>query len=461
MSKAGKDIKNLSLEEKRKLLLKAMSRSSNPKSVNKRSVLKKNHAGFSTILADFKPISLSPPVPQQKLLDTMAWLMAKANCIKENVADQQRAMAILKEAQAKIDRFGISPDLISQRETNIASEAYIAVAADAFADIEADIFSQCQMPESLSFSSIPLFENYAQDPQGTLLERRMSIYGDVVDKILEKAYPQDWGGLPPDDLIHVTCSGYLAPSPVEKMVSRKEWQETIVTHAYHMGCYGSIPAIRMGAGFLATSHLGLGKMKSRIDVIHTEFLSLHSNMLEQSPGQIVSTSLFADGFIKYSLFSGDSFPSSGKRGIKLLATKESIISRSEEAMSWHLSSHNFKMYLSKNIPILIGDNILSFINCLLQEANLDRAAIKNNLVFALHPGGSKILDVVRVALQLEEQQVAQSRKILFDHGNMSSATIPYILAEIIKDDTVFVGTKVLCLAFGPGLTAAGAIFEKV
>ena len=66
----------------------------------------------------------------------------------------------------------------------------------------------------------------------------------------EAFYPG--GEEPPDDIIHVTCTGYEAPSAVQKLAVRRGWQDRVgITHAYHMGCYASMPAVRMATGYLA------------------------------------------------------------------------------------------------------------------------------------------------------------------------------------------------------------------
>jgi alkylresorcinol/alkylpyrone synthase len=83
------------------------------------------------------------------------------------------------------------------------------------------------------------------------------------------------------------------------------------------------------------------------------------------------------------------------------------------------------------------------------------------MIFAIHPGGPKILNHIRDKLGLEEYQVKHSRDVLFKHGNMSSATIPHIWKSLIDDDDIKHGQTVITMAFGPGLTATGFILEVV
>jgi len=78
----------------------------------------------------------------------------------------------------------------------------------------------------------------------------------------------------------------------------------------------------------------------------------------------------------------------------------------------------------------------------------------------VHPGGPKIIDRVREVLELDEPQVRASRDVLHDFGNMSSATLPHIWMRLLADPAVPRGTLIPSLAFGPGLTVCGAVFEK-
>jgi predicted naringenin-chalcone synthase len=79
-------------------------------------------------------------------------------------------------------------------------------------------------------------------------------------------------------------------------------------------------------------------------------------------------------------------------------------------------------------------------------------------IFAIHPGGPKIIDVIQEALELSDDQVAASRKVLLERGNMSSATLPHVWHEILQNNPGK-GAPVISFAFGPGLTVFGGAFE--
>lgn len=280
-----------------------------------------------------------------------------------------------------------------------------------------------------------------ESPSGMNLFKRTQIYQSEVDQIFETYFPPY--AIPPDDLIHVSCTGYVSPSGAQKIVSKRNWGDcTTVTHAYHMGCYASIPALRIGKGFLSLE-------KKKIDVVHTELCSLHSNPSKHQTDQLVSQSLFADGFMKYSLVSKNSGPS-----IEVISLREEIIPESTEAMTWDVADWGFQMSLAKEIPVLITRHLEGYLSRLCPDG------IAPHTLFAIHPGGPKILTHIQKLLQLKDEQMAFSFEILKEYGNMSSATLPHVWERILKSAAVPPSTPIISLAFGPGLTVAGAFMVK-
>lgn len=267
-------------------------------------------------------------------------------------------------------------------------------------------------------------------------------YANVVEAFFEKFYPQD--ARAPDDLIHVTCTGYNAPSGAQKLVASRKWPTT-VTHAYHMGCAGALPAIRIAKGFSLSG-------KEQIDIVHTELCSLHFNPELHTAEQIVAQSLFADGFAKYTL----SREKKGKSVLRLVALHEEFIPKSEEMMKWECENWGLKMTLSKEIPILIGNTVAPFLATLEEKCKMDL----KEAIYAIHPGGPKIIDLIQKKLSLQDWQVEMSKKILYERGNMSSATLPHIWEEILKDPKYPPGRVVVGLAFAPGLCVSGIIMVK-
>jgi predicted naringenin-chalcone synthase len=222
-----------------------------------------------------------------------------------------------------------------------------------------------------------------------------------------------------------------------------------VTHLYHMGCYAALPAIRS-----ARSSLIDGSLKA--DVVHTELCSYHLDKNNVTAEQIVMNTLFADGAIKYSVVN-QSDPQT--RALEIITLKEVLVPYSENEMTWKLGAHGFMMTLTRNVPLLLAREIEQYMRNLFLKAGFDFDRDKNDFLFAIHPGGPKIIELVQKVLKLYESQVSHSKKILFQRGNMSSATLPHIWNEILNDEQTPSGKPVVTVAFGPGLTMTGAIFK--
>lgn len=283
-------------------------------------------------------------------------------------------------------------------------------------------------------------------PQGIPLEKRMEVYKRIVDPLFETLYEKC--DTPPHHLIHVSCTGYISPSAPQRLVSKRGWgNKTTITHAYHMGCYGSIPALRMGTGYL--SH------REKADIVHTEVCSIHGNPTLHTVDQLIGQSLFADGFIKYSVSN-----KAKNSALKILAIHEEVIPSSLEAMTWTLTEWNFRLSLSKEIPSLIANTLKKHLDVLCQKGKCMPSDLISSSIFAVHPGGPKILQQVQDLLGCADHQLHHSRQVLKAYGNMSSATLPHIWHAICQDASIAEGTKIISFAFGPGLFLGSVLLEK-
>ena len=279
----------------------------------------------------------------------------------------------------------------------------------------------------------------------TILERNQ-FFNKRAQEVFNEFYPDTVRA--PSHIIHVTCTGYVAPSPAQALVVSHSWAgKTNVTHAYHMGCYAALPALRMALGFVANG-------ESNVDIAHTEMCTLHFNPHHGEPEQLVVQSLFADGHIRYTV------SPQVKNGFSIIAIHESIIPHSQQDMTWQPASWGMSMTLSREVPPKIAQELRGFLTELADKAQVTLAELISEAHFAIHPGGPKIIEAVAEQLELRLDQIAASRKILFDRGNMSSATLPHIWQELL-DQQLLSGQKVVSLAFGPGLTIFGSVFTKV
>ena len=402
------------------------------------------------VLVDFWPAKISKPVPQRIALEVSAYGIARGYCRSNDIQSKEGIRHAVHEVKEKFAKYAVSPDQIRRRQLVF----FPRLRDIRFADGELVLSEPA--PE---FKHLRMYSADPKDLKGADLKQRHENYGKVVSDCMAEMY--DGMTSAPDDLIHVTCSGYLAPSPVERMVAHKEWFDTTVTHSYHMGCYGAFPAIRMAHGFLSSSQTGVTPPKQRVDIVHTELLSGHTNLEDFSVENIIVTTLFADGFIRYSVCSDDYVRAQGLRGLRILALHEHLLPNSADDMTWVPASHQFRMTLSVRVPIVIKQHVRAFVTSLLRKVDIDFEREKHSLMFAIHPGGPKIVEHIQDELGLRDDNVIISKQVFRDHGNMSSATIPHILKGILEEKAIPPGTRVVSLGFGPGLTATGLVLEKV
>lgn len=294
------------------------------------------------------------------------------------------------------------------------------------------------------------------DPRGAGMLTRTLAFSRIAGAMLERV-EQDVDE-PPSDLLHVTCTGYSSPSPAQELVARRGWgSKTRVAHAYHMGCYAALPALRAACGAQAASGAQPGA-RPGTEVVHTEVCSLHVNPASHEAEQFVIQSLFADGCIAYRVADARLGRPSGA-SFELLGMLERIVPDSAAAMTWRCSEWGMQMTLARDVPERLGAALRPFVDELTSGARLGERELREAL-FAVHPGGPRILDRVGDLLRLEPEKLAHSRKVLRERGNLSSATLPHIWMELARDPEVPAGVPIAVLAFGPGLTLCGAVLRK-
>jgi predicted naringenin-chalcone synthase len=363
---------------------------------------------------------------QGSILEWIAAAHAQAEITLQKPATDEAREAITRKYRKLVMRFGCSTDRIRSRNS----------ALDDFTHTDWDRMRIFQLNDY---------------PSGKPCGERSRFFREVSGLAFDQFYAEETE--PPPVLIHVTCTGYVSPSGAQRLVAKRDWgRSTEVIHAYHMGCYASLPAIRMAAGFVERG-------KARVDVVHTELCTLHMDPTQHLPEQLVVQTLFADGVIRYSASRlGEGAPVAN--GLELIATREEIVPNTEDAMSWMVSDFGMLMTLSRKVPDHIRAGLGAFLDRLAATAGLTTTQLCDSALFAIHPGGPRIIDEIAEHLGLRPAQIQASNAILGDFGNMSSATLPHVWKAILEDGAVQPGTLVVSLAFGPGLTISGALLRK-
>jgi len=260
-------------------------------------------------------------------------------------------------------------------------------------------------------------------------------------------------------VITVSCTGFYAPGPDYEIVRALGLADSV--HRYHfgfMGCYASMPALRAASQFCAADP------EAVVLVVSVELCTLHLRSSED-PDMIVATSLFADGAAA-GLVTARQFDSAVP-GFALDRFHTGIIPDGKEDMAWTIGDEGFEMVLSTAVPQLIGENIFDALRPLYADQGELAAAFDDGTVgeqvahWAVHPGGRSILDRVEERLNLSELQLRPAREVLRQYGNMSSATVLFVLRRILEEEGARDGERVAAMAFGPGLTAEAALMTVV
>jgi predicted naringenin-chalcone synthase len=143
-------------------------------------------------------------------------------------------------------------------------------------------------------------------------------------------------------------------------------------------------------------------------------------------------------------------------GLNLLSTSSFLFQRSSEYMGWKVGNFGFEMILSSDLPKVILNEAAPKLKEILAGHDFRPDQVAH---WALHPGGRAILDALQKGMQLSDEQMHPSRTVLKTYGNLSSASILFVLREIMKNSALKRDDLVCAVAFGPGLTMETAILK--
>lgn len=258
------------------------------------------------------------------------------------------------------------------------------------------------------------------------------------------------------DVTHVvtaSCTGFFAPGPDYVLVRDLGLPATTRRlHVGFMGCYAAFPALSTARSICAEDPDAV------VLVVCAELCSLHLEASDD-PDTIVASAVFADGAAA-AIVSARPAPA-GHLVLDLDEMRTTLTPVGEQDMAWTIGDHGFEMVLSRYVPSIISEHIRGALDPLLAQAGTDHEAAHEVIPrWAVHPGGRSVLDKVQDALALDPVQMEPSRSILREYGNMSSATILFILQRLLTAPDApgaGPGERVCAMAFGPGLTVESAL----
>ncbi len=278
----------------------------------------------------------------------------------------------------------------------------------------------------------------------TSFEQKNDIYcREVVElgeQVLTKALQQaGWHPEQLDYIITVSCTGIMIPSLDAYLINRLKLRQDIVRlPVTEMGCVAGISGIIYAKNFLASNP---GK---RAAVIAVESPTATFQLDDYSMANVVSAAIFGDGAACVLLSSDES-----DTGPEIIDEEMYHFYDNEHMMGFQLTNQGLKMVLDIEVPETIASHFPDIIHPFLAKNNL-RIGDIDHLIF--HPGGKKIVQTVEDLFAGSGKNIDDTREVLKLYGNMSSATVLYVL-ERCMDRNPKKGETGVMLSFGPGFTA--------
>jgi predicted naringenin-chalcone synthase len=236
-------------------------------------------------------------------------------------------------------------------------------------------------------------------------------------------------------LITVSCTGMSAPGLDLQLMELLGLEKNIFrTSINFMGCYAAIHGLKIADAICRSDR------HAQVLVVCTELCTLHFQR-EATMDNIASSLLFGDGSA-CALITSDEHSA---RGLHLDSFYSEIISKGKSDMAWELSSTGFVMTLSSYIPDLIEEDFSGIVE---RASAHDGGPPASH--WCIHPGGKRILESIHKSLNFTNGQLKASYDVLQEFGNLSSATILFVLKKMMQQERSM--EKLFGAAFGPGLT---------
>lgn len=248
-----------------------------------------------------------------------------------------------------------------------------------------------------------------------------------------------------DSIFFVTVTGVATPSIDARLVNRMGLKRDIKrTPIFGLGCVA-------GAAGIARASDSVRAFPGEVAaLVAVELCSLTLQREDLSIANIIASGLFGDGAAAVLIGGGardESLPAAPGAGPRILATRSVFYPDTERVMGWDVVDSGFKVVLSPQVPELVRARIAGDVDSFLAAQGLARAQIKQ---WVCHSGGPKVLEAFEAALELPKSALARSWASLQSVGNLSSASVLFVLDELLQSGDAAPGDFGLLLAMGPG-----------
>jgi len=242
-------------------------------------------------------------------------------------------------------------------------------------------------------------------------------------------------------VIVTTCTGMYAPGLDFHLVAALDLDPSVErTMVGFMGCYAAINGLKLA------HHIVRSTPSAKVLMVNLELCSLHLHDTHEL-GELLSFLVFGDGCAA-SLISGDAV------GFAIDHFEAAAIPDTRDLITWNVGDLGFDMVLSGQVPNSIADGLAKKGRSILEGDAPDAIDL-----WAVHPGGRSVLDAVERGLDLEREALSASRDVLQCFGNMSSATVMFVIAKLLRRARP--KQRGCAMSFGPGLVAETMLFHSV
>jgi alkylresorcinol/alkylpyrone synthase len=301
------------------------------------------------------------------------------------------------------------------------------------------VFDRCGV-ETRHFAFPP--EYYREEPS---FERRNADYREQATALAERAARAclEKAKVDPEEVDHlffVTTTGLATPSVDALLAPRLGLRRDVGRWPlFGLGCAGGAGGLLRAANVLRTQARG------RALVVSVELCGQVFSPRATEPVDLVGTALFGDGAAAV-LVGGDEAGS----GPQVLASRMELFSESQELMGWRFTSDGMRLVLSQDVSTLVTGRLRPLVDSFLKEAHLEASQVAH---WILHPGGRKIIEAYRAAFELGDRELEWTRGSLARVGNLSSASVLFMLDDLLRSGRPVSGDRALMVALGPGFAA--------
>ncbi|MGD0076766.1 MAG: 3-oxoacyl-[acyl-carrier-protein] synthase III C-terminal domain-containing protein [Candidatus Binataceae bacterium] len=269
------------------------------------------------------------------------------------------------------------------------------------------------------------------------IERATDLAEEAVDSALRQA---DYAPSAIDHIFFTTVTGIASPSIDVKLINRMPLRSDIKrTPIFGLGCVGGAAGLARAADYLRAfpTHTAM--------LVAVELCSLTLQRQDKSVANVIASGLFADGAAAVLLTGGarsDGYPSP-----RIVTSRSMFFADTEEMMAWRLVDSGFQIVLSAEVPELVRNNLRPAVDSFLGDQGLSRCDISH---WIAHTGGPKVLQAMETALEIPRCALARSWKSLAALGNLSSASVLFVAADLMDSKSARQGDYGILLSMGPG-----------